>query len=226
MADEQADQDGPQDRPKGRGNGKGIKANETARNAAKLVLEGGGTQAMAAQAAGVSPTAVSRWVEQWEAEGWRRPFSAAAARTEVARDVALGRWVDHRERVGVRAGLVAERILGRILQLVPAAGESETVIEQALDPVTGQPTGIPRHRVLTKVPSAEVQRLADAVARLWVVADKSAGLDNGIDISVTNRSESVVFAETTDDRMRRVLDVFEAVASEEQHGHNGQNGHR
>ena len=74
MADEQADQDGPQDRPKGRGNGKGIKANETARNAAKLVLEGGGTQAMAAQAAGVSPAGVSRWVAQREAEGWRRPL--------------------------------------------------------------------------------------------------------------------------------------------------------
>lgn len=222
MADEQAS---PQDRPKGRGNGKGIRANETARNAAKLVLEGGGTQAMAAQAAGVSAAAVSRWVVEWEAEGWQRPFSQAAARTEAARDVALGRWVDHRERVGVRAGLVAERILGRILQLVPLAGEAETVIEQAIDPVSGQPTGAPRHRVLTKVPSAEVQRLADAVARLWTVADKSAGLDNGIDINVSNTThEAHVWMETTEDRARRVLEVFEAVAHED--GQQNGNGRR
>lgn len=155
------------------------------RVAAREILENGGGWTDAARTAEVHPHTVRTWAARWTEAGWVRPSRADGreqaeliAQAAPAQEASQVRWADHRERVGLTAGLLAGQALRRIDQLLPRAGIPETVVEQAVDE-EGRPKGMPRTKVIVPVPSVEVYRLAATAEILMRMADRSIGLVDG-----------------------------------------------
>lgn len=187
---------------------------------ARLVLEAGGSQRAAADAAGVDASQVNRWAKQWREQGWNQPAGPPIT-GERGQEAAAQRWQQHRTKIGLTAGMLAGRILNRVAELLPDAARTEIVREQAVD-AQGKPVGLPRHRVLVKVPAVEVYRLVEAADRLFVMADRSAGLLNSLDVTVSGSIETDAVA--VDERRARVVSLLERVHEREQQAATGTDG--
>lgn len=188
------------------------------RMAARALIDNGSTQRDASEAVGVSNTTISTWVRGWRRQGWRHPNDAAPTvvpaafrtpeHTAPARAVLQQRWSEHRERVGLTAGLLASRCLQLVSELLPQAGQPQTIVEQAVDD-DGRPRGAPRHRVIVPVPSIEVYRLAESAKTLFALADRSAGLAAGdVNVQVNQFGAAPLDVGSEEERRRVVLDVL------------------
>lgn len=209
-----------------------------ARITARLMIENGSTFQAAARAVGVTAASVSNWVKAWEEQGWQRPERQGSAvlpdgemrrlQTLEARRELEEQWAERRTQIGVVAGGLAGQALGRIRDLMPLAGQPEMVVEQARD-ADGNPVGLPRHRVLVRVPSIEVWRLSEAAKTLFALADRATGLATTVDVAV-NLQQPV--STSWEERRQTVLDVLARLPevpqqTGDQPGSNGRetNGH-
>lgn len=185
-----------------------------ARITARLMIENGSTFQAAARAVGVTAASVSNWAKAWERQGWERPEKVGSAvlpdsemrrlQTMEARRELEEQWAERRTQIGVVAGGLAGQALGRIRDLMPLAGQPEMVVEQARD-IDGNPVGLPRHRVLVRVPSLEVWRLSEAAKTLFSLADRATGLATSVDVAVNLMQPATT---SWEERRQTVLDVL------------------
>lgn len=174
-------------------------------------LNSGLTNVAAATAAGISEHSVVNLRNRWSQEGWTPPkrvdAAAAVAQTAKARET---RWVDQRQQTGRLAGAMAGRLLTRVNEMIPEAGRPQIVVEQARDK-DGNPTGVPRNRVLVPTAALDVLRLVEAAKGLYQLADRSIGIsDETMSVSVTSDGDV-----GTSERRARVVDILERMKQQE-----------
>ena len=177
-------------------------------------LDSGLTNAAAAVAAGISEHSVVNLRNRWAADGWRPPkrtdpatAASVQASTTKARET---RWVDQRQQTGRLAGAMAGRVLTRVNEMIPEAGRPQIVVEQARD-TNGNPTGVPRNRVLVPVAALDVLRLVEAAKGLYQLADRSIGIsDESMTVQVTSDGDV-----GTAERRAQVVDILERMKERE-----------